>query len=103
MDTFENFMDRLKAMDDARRAEAVSKHRAQCICGGCPTYNECMREKDELLYCIDGKSPSCTFEKRGCVCPMCPVTDAIGLKKAYFCIRGTEEEQRGMQPGARLS
>ena len=67
--------------------------RALCICADCPSYNECMREKDELLFCTLVKSISCAFEKKGCICPACPVKVELHLMKAYYCIRGNEEEQ----------
>ncbi|WP_394339455.1 DUF2769 domain-containing protein [Methanoregula sp.] len=63
------------------------------MCGPCPSYNECMRAGEELLFCVVGKSADCVFEKKGCICPSCPVTRALGLKKAYYCIRGTQDEQ----------
>ena len=71
-----------------------AENRARCICEPCPTYNECMRAGDELLFCVTGKSPTCTFDKKGCVCPTCPVKPILGLKKAYYCIRGSEQEQK---------
>lgn len=71
----------------------IDENRRKCICGSCPSYNECMRAGVELLFCIVGKSPDCIFEKKGCICPSCPVTKILGLKKAYYCIRGTQEEQ----------
>jgi hypothetical protein len=53
-----------------------------------------MRAGDELLFCVTGKRPTCTFDKKGCVCPICPVKTTLGLKKAYYCIRGSEQEQK---------
>jgi hypothetical protein len=72
----------------------IADNRARCICEPCPTYNECMRAGDELLFCMTGKSPTCTFDKKGCVCPICPVKPVLGLTKAYYCIRGSEPEQK---------
>jgi len=71
----------------------IGENRKKCICGQCPTYNECMRADESLLFCITGRSPNCTFEKKGCLCPTCPVTQVLGLKKNYFCLKGTEQEQ----------
>ena len=73
--------------------QIVEENRKKCICERCPTYNECMRADESLLFCVRGKSLTCTFEKKGCICPTCPVTAALHLKKFYFCIRGTEQEQ----------
>jgi hypothetical protein len=98
---FETFSEKMQSKDEAGWAAERKTLRLQCICDGCPTYNECMREKDELLFCLEGKSPACTFEKKGCLCPGCPVTDTAGLSKAYFCIRGTEQQQRGMVQGTK--
>jgi hypothetical protein len=69
------------------------ENRAQCICEPCPSYNECMRADESLLFCVTGKSVNCTFDKKGCICPTCPVTKSLGLKKAYYCVKGTEQEQ----------
>jgi hypothetical protein len=71
----------------------INENRGKCICEPCPTYNECMRAEGSLLFCLTGKSASCTFDKKGCTCPACPVTTALGLKRAYYCIRGTSQEQ----------
>ena len=72
----------------------TQENRGMCICEPCPTYNECMRADESLLFCIIGKAENCTFEKKGCICPTCMVTKALGLKKAYYCIRGTEQDQQ---------
>jgi hypothetical protein len=72
----------------------ISDNRAKCICDPCPTYNECMRADSSLLFCVLGKSQNCTFDKKGCVCLGCPVKPALGLTRAYYCIRGSEEEQK---------
>ena len=79
---------------NGNRQAVIDENRKKCICDPCPTYNECNRAGSELLFCVTGKSPDCTFEKKGCLCPTCPVTKILGLKKAYYCIRGTEEEQK---------
>jgi hypothetical protein len=63
--------------------KTIGENRGMCICEPCPTYNECMRADEGLLFCVLGRSANCTFEKKGCVCPTCPVTKKLGLKKAY--------------------
>jgi hypothetical protein len=75
------------------RDKIIEENRGTCICEPCPTYNECMRADESLLFCVMGRSVNCTFEKKGCICPTCPVTKTLGLKKAYYCIKGTEQEQ----------
>jgi hypothetical protein len=78
---------------DPKTMALVDANRKLCICEPCPSYTECMRAGTELLFCVVGKSPDCIFEKKGCACPRCPVTPLLNLKKAYYCIRGTQEEQ----------
>lgn len=75
------------------REKLMKKHRAWCICEPCPSYNECMRAVEGRLFCIAGRAENCTFDPRSCLCPECPVKKDLGLKKAYYCIRGTEQEQ----------
>ncbi|MGB7787178.1 DUF2769 domain-containing protein [Methanoregula sp.] len=71
----------------------IAEDRKRCICGPCPSYNECMRAEGGLLFCITGKTGDCTFGMKGCSCPVCPVWKARSLRKAYCCIRGSAEEQ----------
>lgn len=71
----------------------VEKYRGACICGACPTYNECMRADEQLLFCVIGRAEHCTFDKKGCICPNCPVTKDLGWKKAYYCVKGSEKDQ----------
>ncbi len=71
----------------------TGEKRGRCICEPCPTYNECMRAGDELLFCLTGRAADCTFEKKGCSCPSCPVWESLGFKKAFYCIRGPEAGQ----------
>jgi hypothetical protein len=94
MDTFEEFSQKLASMDAKGRDRMIAEQKDHCVCSGCPTYNECMREKSELCYCILGRSPTCAFEKKGCICPTCPLKVTLGLSKSYYCIKGSEQEQR---------
>jgi Protein of unknown function (DUF2769) len=73
--------------------KSMEENRKKCICEPCPTYNECMRAENELLFCVNGKALKCTFDRKGCVCPTCPVHAVLSLKKAYYCVKGTELEQ----------
>lgn len=98
MDTFEEFSQKLASMEAKGRDRIIAGQKDHCVCGGCPTYNECMHEKSELLYCIAGRSPTCSFEKRGCSCPVCPVKVTLGLSNAYYCIKGSEQEQKSTRP-----
>ncbi|MDD5171760.1 MAG: DUF2769 domain-containing protein [Candidatus ainarchaeum sp.] len=59
----------------------------KCICARCPTYDDCMRKKGDLLFCMDGKS-SCKLVRYGCMCGMCPVQKIKGFTGEYFCMAG---------------
>ena len=58
---------------------------ANCICGKCPSWVEC---NEKGGFCWVGKS-QCIKEKKGCICPDCPVTAKMGLKWGYYCISGS--------------
>ncbi|WP_292349895.1 DUF2769 domain-containing protein [Methanoregula sp. PtaU1.Bin006] len=73
--------------------QLIRKNRARCICGTCPTYNECMRAAESLLFCVVGKAENCTFDPKDCLCPTCPVIKTLGLKRAFSCIRGSAADQ----------
>jgi hypothetical protein len=36
----------------------------------------------------------CISDDKGCICPSCPITGAIGLKHTSFCTKGSEKAQR---------
>jgi hypothetical protein len=93
MDRFEEMAAKMAAMPEDELKKMVSSLMAQCICGKCPTYNDCMKGKK--LFCALGKS-GCTATMKGCLCPACPVTPVLGLKHAYYCTRGSEKEIRGL-------
>ena len=71
----------------------LAENRMKCICEPCPSYNECMRGDEGLLFCINGKTQHCTFGMKGCSCPVCSVRKDRGYTKAYYCLRGSEREQ----------
>jgi len=62
----------------------------KCICGSCPTYNQCMKDGMQGLFCSRGKS-DCKIEKTGCLCGQCPLFSEYGLEGLYYCINGAEE------------
>ena len=62
----------------------------KCICGECPSYNQCMKGNSELLYCAKEKS-ACEFDKIGCMCTVCPLTLQFNLDKLYYCETGVKE------------
>jgi hypothetical protein len=67
--------------------------RAKCNCERCPTYTDCSLQKAELLFCMTAKT-ECHVEQRGCICPTCPVHRANDFLMKYYCMNGTETEQR---------
>ena len=95
MDRFEEMAAKMAAMPEDELKKLVASLMAKCICGKCPTFNDCMRGKKEGLFCALGKS-GCPVAKKGCLCPACPVTRTSGLKHGYYCIRGSEKEIRGL-------
>jgi hypothetical protein len=68
---------------------------SMCICKTCPTWIEC-DEKGGFCFPTIGKS-KCIKEEKGCICGACPITKKMGLKHGYYCIKGSEKEQSGMQ------
>jgi len=63
----------------------------KCTCANCPSYVECMKEKNLKLFCAIGKA-ECEVQKQGCICGQCPISSQYGLKKLYYCINGAETE-----------
>ena len=66
----------------------TEENSGSCLCPGCPTHNECMKNNDELLFCSRGKT-NCDLEKRGCLCGTCPVERNYGLTNFYYCTEGS--------------
>ena len=67
MDKYEAAVAQIMKLGDKEREEMISLKKKLCICGRCPTYNECAKEKTEIWYCALGKSPECIKEKNGCL------------------------------------
>jgi hypothetical protein len=59
----------------------------RCICGGCPSYNRCMQDNQEGLYCARSKS-ECEFERSGCICGVCPLASEYDLDQLFYCATG---------------
>ena len=57
-----------------------------CSCANCPSYNDCAREKRELLFCSEEVGPgTCVYEMNGCVCGPCAVYQKYNLDSGYYC------------------
>ena len=61
----------------------------KCICMQCPTYNMCMKDKMEGLFCSRGKS-TCELKELGCICNKCPLWSEYVLNVLYHCVNGAE-------------
>ena len=82
-------------MSDEEKMKAVEMNKSLCICGGCPSYNDCAKDKGEALYCSLGASPDCIKEASICICGRCPVHRKWGLKTSTFArkdLRKSKEE-----------
>jgi len=64
-----------------------------CFCGKCPSYKG--TGETRLLFCVTEKSTLIQKEK-GCMCPACPVTEKLGLRWLYYCMKGSGKEQAGL-------
>jgi hypothetical protein len=96
MDKYEKFLDDSKAWSRQQMDEWKRKNGGICTCPDCPTYTDCARRGDERLYCVSGASPGkCIDTMQGCICPDCPMTDMLELQNTYYCMHGSEKEQRG--------
>jgi len=60
------------------------KKSGRCICKSCSSYNECMGEREQELFCAVGKS-HCTIERKGCNCSGCPIYVEYNLNMNYWC------------------
>jgi len=96
MDKFEQVTQQMDQMHDQDRVKMTEEKKKLCICSGCPTYNDCAKNNNELLYCALGKSPTCITKELGCIYPSCSITEQMRLIKEFFCSRGFEMEQRGL-------
>jgi hypothetical protein len=72
------------------RIPDTKENMMMCICGECPSYDQCMKDKKEGFFCARGKS-MCEMTRSGCVCGGCPLTVEFGLDKTYYCETGAAE------------
>jgi hypothetical protein len=64
----------------------------RCICAMCPTYMECEQGK---AFCMPGaKRSKCIKAENGCICPGCPVFSEMKFSSVYYCIKGSDAEQK---------
>jgi len=62
----------------------------KCSCRGCPSHNQCMKDKMQGLFCARMKT-DCELTKNGCICGACPVASEYKLDKMYYCEIGAAE------------
>jgi len=67
--------------------ENTAENAERCTCPACPTYDQCIRDAAELLFCARGES-GCSPKAIGCICESCVVWRNSGLKGTYFCLHG---------------
>jgi hypothetical protein len=85
----------MKPMSEQEKKKQIDKLRLMCTCAGCPSYKG--TSETTLLFCYTGKSNKIK-NQRGCICGGCPVKKQQGLKHIYYCLWGTEAEQRDKKP-----
>lgn len=69
------------------RPEDVDGNAGRCLCPTCPTYDDCMQEKHQRIFCSRGKT-DCAPTAAGCLCGECPVWAEYRLGSYYFCLDG---------------
>ncbi len=93
-DKFDELMANLANVGESERSAMTNPLREKCLCPLCPTYTECAKTNSELLFCIEGRSPSCITQAVKCICGDCPVEKDLGMKNLFYCIEGSEAEKR---------
>lgn len=56
----------------------TNENMEKCFCKICPSYNRCMGDSKERLFCAKGKS-NCNIEKAACICETCPIDKEYNL------------------------
>lgn len=69
---------------DEKNVPDTEENASRCLCPTCPTYNECMRDNNEHLYCSRGNT-ECEFDEIRCLCGECPIWKEYGIKSFYYC------------------
>lgn len=96
MDLFERKMEELNDMPDDEVNQLLEKEKESCICKDCSTYDQCMQDNREGLYCAYNKSP-CLVKEQECICPACPIYEEYGMMYNTYCIKGSEDDLRKRQ------
>jgi hypothetical protein len=72
------------------RVENTNENYANCLCytERGPTYNRSSLTGG--LFCARARSEK-TLEKKGCVCPSCPIWAECKLNGVFFCVYGAAQ------------
>ncbi len=97
MDQYEKSLEKMSEMSQEQLNTLIDMQKKRiCICKNCSTYNHCMAENKEGLFCFLGKS-SCDLDLTHCKCGECPAHRNFQLKYESYCREGSEEEQRSKE------
>jgi hypothetical protein len=69
------------------KVEDLPANADRCVCPTCPTYNDCMQDAGQRMFCSRGVT-ECGPKPMSCVCGTCPVWSQYTLKDYYYCIEG---------------
>jgi Protein of unknown function (DUF2769) len=94
VDKFEMAMQNMAKVSLQEGVRMLQGLKAQCNCGGCPTYTAAARTAGESFFCGTGKSFGHITTEVNCMCGKCPVKAELGLKYGFFCMRGSEKALR---------
>ena len=72
------------------KVEDTVENAEQCLCPECPTYDRCMSDAAEALYCARSET-ACEPKAKSCLCGGCPVWAVNGLEEYYYCVRGAAD------------
>jgi len=94
LDKWEETMRKMGRMLEGERRKQIDEAMGMCICPQCPTYAGTGEEN--VYFCGTSKS-TVINEEEGCTCGICPVVERMGLTRLYYCTRGSEAQQRGVE------
>ena len=94
MDKFEEVLEKMSEMSEKQLKTLIEMEKKRiCICRDCSSFNQCMGENKDALFCILGKT-NCKSEIVNCMCSECPAYAKFQMKHNSYCANGSEEEQR---------
>lgn len=97
MDSFEDLMGWLSALNERDLEQWKEQAMRQCLCSECPSNLLCEEHHMDGLYCIEGRD-QCNDQlglPDACRCVDCPMALKNDLIRLFYCHRGAEQEIRG--------